>query len=107
MAEACGLRSLYDDSRACLLAVGHTEPHRASDGYRWQRYEETYAEGTADEGVDEWEEEVSVRQLVPPLPDSRPWIPDTETTGVRVLDSPTRTELRAGAILSFTAEIIL
>lgn len=55
--DICGLEHLYSD-RACVLPADHDSPHQAPDGYRWYRREETYAEGTPDEGVDQWDEPV-------------------------------------------------
>lgn len=58
----CGLEHFYD-SRRCVLPTGHDirspwTPHQAADGFLWHRHGEIYAEGTEDEGVEEWDEPV-------------------------------------------------
>lgn len=59
MSEVCGLEHLYSDAK-CVLPAGHDDapdwlPHQAANGFRWERHEEIYAEGTEHEGTEEWD----------------------------------------------------
>jgi hypothetical protein len=93
MTEICGLEHLYSD-RTCVLPAGHDDfsledwrwlPHQASDGYRWERHEETYAEGTADEGVEQWDEPVDERH---DGADTFPRVALLDETGVLIQSYP-------------------